>query len=110
MSDGTGSAGREKAVALRYNDQETLPRVVASGVGEVARKIIEIAEANDIPLHDDPQLAELLAQLKPGSTIQPESFKLVAEVIAFLFHTDREWAKTHGFIEAVGGVKSHVEE
>ena len=41
----SGSDKRNKAVALKYNsDSDMAPVIIASGYGETANKIIEIAE------------------------------------------------------------------
>ena len=42
---------KNKAVALKYNtDKDLAPVIIASGYGEIANKIIEIAETNGIPV------------------------------------------------------------
>lgn len=50
----------------------------------VADKILQIACENDIPLRDDPALAEALATLSVGERVPPELFHAVAEVLAFV--------------------------
>lgn len=86
---------RERAVALHYQDVEELPRILATGAGEIARQIIRIAQQHGIPVQRDDELTELLSKLDPGGVISPESYRLVAEVICFLYYTDREWQKAH---------------
>ena len=83
---------REKAVALQYQDTSHLPKVVASGAGEIARQILQIAEEYGVPVHKDDVLTEMLSRLNVGSVISPESYRLVAEVICFLYNVDREFA------------------
>ena len=41
------------AVALAYEKGDMAPVVVASGKGRVAQKIIETAQENDVPLHEE---------------------------------------------------------
>ena len=82
---------REKAVALQYQDTSHLPKVVASGAGEIARQILQIAEEYGVPVHKDDVLTEMLSRLNVGSVISPESYRLVSEVICFLYHVDREF-------------------
>ena len=50
----------------------------------VAAEIMRIARENDIPLRDDPALAEALATLSVGERVPPELFRAVAEVLAFV--------------------------
>ena len=74
-------------IALRYNTAQgdTAPRVVASGHGETAERILKIAREHDIPLREDAALAGALAQMDVGASIPPELFRAVAEVLAFVY-------------------------
>ncbi len=72
------------AVALHY-DGSSAPRVLAKGRGETAEKILTLAEENDIPLHADPQLVEVLSHVPLGREIPKELYVAVAEVIAFAY-------------------------
>ncbi|MGE6742147.1 flagellar biosynthesis protein FlhB [Allorhizobium pseudoryzae] len=71
------------AVALRYVREESdAPIVVAKGTDLVALKIREIAEANQIPVFEDPPLARsMFAQVSVDSVIPPAFYKAVAELI-----------------------------
>lgn len=84
-----------RAVALRYSGDDDLPRVVAGGAGEIARRIIELAEEHKVPIFESDSLSTLLSQVKPGGTIPEESFEIVAEILCFLYHTDKEWRAKH---------------
>lgn len=78
---------RRRAVALRYRrGEDVAPVVVAKGAGLVAERIIEIAKEHNIPLYEDPDLAEILAKLDLGSIIPPELYQAVAEVLAFVYN------------------------
>lgn len=93
----------QRAVALHYKDSLELPKIVASGLGEIAKKIITLAEANGVPVHEDHTLTDLLARIPSGNAINSESFRLVAEIVAFLYHTDQEWkAKHKGLVPLLG--------
>ena len=46
-----------EAAALSYEQSQTAPRVVASGRGEVARRMVELAEQAGVPVRRDPALA-----------------------------------------------------
>lgn len=72
------------AVALHYDGVDA-PRVSAQGQGETARRILEIAQANDIPLQSDPELAAILGQIPLGEEIPETLYQAVAEVIAFAY-------------------------
>ena len=81
------------AVALAYEVGETAPKVVASGKGLVAQKIIDTAKENDVPLHADSKLAETLSNLEIGEEIPPELYEVVAEILVFVDAMDKIKAK-----------------
>ena len=84
------SKRRQRAAALRYRpEQSDTPRVTAAGQGRVAEKILEVAEAAGVPIHHDPGLAEVLSRIDPGQEIPPETYRAVAEILAFLYRVDR---------------------
>jgi flagellar biosynthesis protein len=76
----------QKAAALSYEPEaDKAPKVVASGKGYVAEKIIELAREHGVPLHQDRSLVELLVKLDLGDTIPFELYQAVAEVLAFIY-------------------------
>ena len=78
-----------KAAALRYDaNKENAPKVVASGKGEIALKIIEKAKAFDVPLFQNPTLAEALLSQEVGTEIDPQLFQAVAEVFVWLMKAE----------------------
>ncbi len=72
------------AVALKY-DGENAPRLTAKGRGELAERILALAEEHDVPLHEDVELAALLSQIPLGDEIPQALYRAVAEVIAFAY-------------------------
>jgi flagellar biosynthesis protein len=84
---------REKAAALVY-DQMGAPRVVAKGVGEVARKMIEAAEAEGIPLQKNEVLVEALMQVELTKEIPPQLYRAVAEILAFIYRLEKAKSRT----------------
>jgi flagellar biosynthesis protein len=80
------SSRRKRAVALSYQPQVyAAPQVVASGSGPVAERLLQLAKENNVPIHQDPDLVTLLAQLDIGAIIPPELYAAVAEVLAFVY-------------------------
>lgn len=77
---------KEKAVALQYDkSSSTAPKVVAKGEGVTAKKIIELATQNEIPIQKDEDLVELLSKVELDREIPAEMYKAVAEVFGFLY-------------------------
>lgn len=86
--------GQDEVVALRYDpDNDNAPVVVASGSGYVARKILEVAQQQDIPVVEDEALMGALRQLRLGAEIPPALFEVVAEVLLFVDALGRRKAK-----------------
>jgi flagellar biosynthesis protein len=87
------SAGitKKSALAVHYDKvKDNAPRVVAKGKGSIADKIIELAEQNNIPIHEDPDLIEVLSKLDLGQEIPPELYKLIAEVLVYVYRSNNK--------------------
>jgi flagellar biosynthesis protein len=82
----------EKAAALKY-DQTGAPRVIAKGQGDIAKKMIEIAEAEGIPIQKNEALVEALIQIELTKEIPPQLYRAVAELLAFVYRLEK--AKTN---------------
>lgn len=79
----------KQAIALEYNPSEDAPKVIASGKGVLAERIIEKAKENDVPIHKDDKLADTLSRLEIGEMIPPELYEVVAEILIFVDSMDK---------------------
>lgn len=79
----------KQAIALEYDPNDEAPRVIASGKGALAERIIEKAKEADVPVHRDDKLAETLSRLEIGETIPPELYEVVAEILVFVDAMDK---------------------
>ncbi len=79
----------KQAVALEYNPAEDAPKVIASGRGILAEKIIEKAQESNVPIHRDYKLADTLSRLDIGDMIPPELYEVVAEILVFVDSMDK---------------------
>ena len=84
------------AVAVESVPGEAAPKILATGKGQVAEKIIETAKENNVPLYKDNKLAGTLSKLQIGDMIPPELYEVVAEVLVFVDDMDRLKAKLDG--------------
>jgi flagellar biosynthesis protein len=76
----------KKAAALKYDQAQNMaPRVVAKGKGQIAEQIVRIAQENDVPMHEDPNLVNVLEALELEAEIPAELYKAVAEVLVFIY-------------------------
>lgn len=74
----------KKAVALRYDEnKDTAPIIVASGMGYMAEKIVELANDSGVPIYEDNSLATVLTQLNLGSEIPEEIYQAVVDIYAY---------------------------
>ncbi|MGI9951201.1 flagellar biosynthesis protein FlhB [Moorellaceae bacterium AZ2] len=74
------------AVALRYQEQEGAPRVVAKGAGSIARRIVEVARENRVPVVQNPPVAQALyRQVELDQEIPVELYQAVAEILAHIY-------------------------
>lgn len=79
----------KQAVALEYDPSDIAPRVLATGSGYIADKIIDKANEANVPIHKDDKLAKTLSKLDVGDAIPPELYEVVAEILVFVDAMDR---------------------
>ena len=84
------------SVALEYTPGEEAPKILASGKGYVAEKIIEKAKESKVPVYEDSKLANTLSKLEIGDMIPPELYNVVAEILVFVDDCDRMRKKMKG--------------
>lgn len=86
--------GQNAAVALKYNpDLNYAPVVVASGLGELAQRIVNIADEAGVPVYRDDSVAALLVMLNAGETIPKELYQIVAAIYAEVVYTSNKMRK-----------------
>ena len=79
---------RPGAVAIKYDQSDMAPRVVAKGYGSLAETIIRTAKENNLYIHQSPELVGLLMQVDLDQHIPPELYQAVAELLAWLYMLD----------------------
>ncbi|MBF0298853.1 MAG: flagellar biosynthesis protein FlhB [Oligoflexia bacterium] len=80
------------SVALKYDTVAMIaPTVVAKGADQLALKIREIAKFHEIPIVENVQLARTLYQtVKVGESIPRNLYKVVAEILAFVYKLQKK--------------------
>ena len=74
------------AVALGYDkDKHNAPTVLAKGQGQIAEKIVALALENDIEIHQDADLLQILKAVDINEEIPIEAFAAVAEILSFIY-------------------------
>lgn len=79
----------DKAVALKYDKEtNTAPKVVASGKGELAQRIIQKAKEYNVPIFSNPELASSLIDLDLDKEIPSQLYQAVADVFIWLMKNE----------------------
>ena len=79
-----------QAIAIKYDkDSKKAPAIIASGKGKIAEDILQLAEENKIPMMQDKKLSKLLSSIKINAEIPAHLFKIVAQVLAFIFYIEK---------------------
>jgi flagellar biosynthesis protein len=86
------------AVALAYAAGQSAPTVVAKGKGLIADEIIARAKEHGIYVHESKELVALLMNVDLDQHIPAALYRIVAELLAWLYHV--ESAKAAGNTDA----------
>lgn len=85
-----------EAAALRYSpENNAAPVLVAAGKGEIAEKIIEKANENNVPVYEDAGLAKTLNKQKLWTEIPSELYGVVAEILVFISIIDSSYGEKY---------------
>lgn len=76
------------ACALKYTAEEMeSPMLIAKGTELIAKKIIQIAEENNVPIVDNPPVARAIFRMvELNHLIPPDLYKAVAEILLFVYN------------------------
>lgn len=85
----------QKAVALRYDENKNpAPVVVASGSGYMAERLVEIANAHDVPVFEDNSLASILSQLELGQQIPESLYQTIVDIYIYFLNFSPQAPRT----------------
>ena len=74
------------AVALSYDETPAaLAKVTASGKGEVAEQILQLAFSRGVKVRTDSDLAQILSEIEVDCPIPLEAFAAVSEILSYLY-------------------------
>jgi flagellar biosynthesis protein len=83
---------QKKAAAISFDpEKDRTPQLVAAGRGLIAEKILEVARAFDVPVREDRNLVHLLEALDIDTDIPEELYRVVAEVLVYIYKLDNEF-------------------
>ena len=79
---------RAAAVAIKNDDDASLPRVVAKGHGTIAEQILALAFAHGVKVREDADLVEILEAIEIDSEIPLAALAAVAEILTYLYRAN----------------------
>ena len=83
---------KTSAVSLQYNQGgDRAPKLTAKGQGWLAEQIIAMAQKQNIPIKKDKDLMELLEKIDVGQEIPEALYKIVAELLAWVYYLNKEY-------------------
>lgn len=90
MSKSDAAAARpvKRAAALQYRPGDGAPVIVASGMGHLAEKIVEVASDSGVPVYEDTSLATVLTQMELGREIPEELYQAVVDIYLYFLNFD----------------------
>jgi flagellar biosynthesis protein len=86
---------KKSAVALKYQHNDTAPRIIAKGSDRIADLIVKIAREHGIHIDTDPLLVQTLMGFEVGDNVPEEVYEVVAQLLAFVYKL-RLGDKEHG--------------
>jgi flagellar biosynthesis protein len=81
------SSPSSHAVALHY-EGDGAPVVVASGMGSLAEKIVEVASESGVPVYEDTSLATALSRLSLGQEIPDTLYQAIVDIYVYFLNFD----------------------
>ncbi|WP_071393503.1 EscU/YscU/HrcU family type III secretion system export apparatus switch protein [Bacillus tuaregi] len=81
-----------QAAVIKYDEENgNAPVVVASGKGQVAQQIIELAQKNHIHMQEDSSLVANLIDMDLGDNIPPQLYSVMAEILLLIEEMEKKY-------------------
>lgn len=79
----------KKAAALKYDPKtDSAPVVTAKASGIAAKKLLQKAREENIPIENNEDLVEVLARVNIGDEIPEELYTVIAEILSFIYELE----------------------
>ncbi len=83
----------DSAVALRYPKDKEAPVIAAKETGYLARRMVQIAQENNIPVVQDQMLESVLSVQEIGQCIPEHTWYAVAAIFASIARMEKDRGK-----------------
>lgn len=77
------------AASLKYPENADAPFISAKESGILAKKMVEIAQENSIPIVENDIAANVLSMWQIGECIPESTWETIAEIFAFIKNTEK---------------------
>lgn len=74
----------KKAVALKYPKDAVAPFITASAKGQLAQKILDVANKNNVAIVQNEQLTDFLSVQEIGTCVPESVWPVLAKIFAFV--------------------------
>lgn len=83
--------GSAIAVALQYGDTtSTVPTITATGKGDLAEQILQLAFEHGVKVREDADLAQILSEVDVDCPIPLEALAAVSEILSYLYKSQNK--------------------
>ena len=83
------AAPQKAAIALSAGGiASNVPKIVASGKGDMAQKLLEYAESQGMVIEKNSDLTQILINLDLGDSVPEEVFMAVAEILYYIYEVN----------------------
>ncbi|MBM3555184.1 MAG: hypothetical protein FJX47_06480 [Alphaproteobacteria bacterium] len=87
----SGKADIQLAIALAYEPgKDQAPKVAATGKGQIAEQIIQVALAHGVEVRRDEDLAMILSKLDIDAYVPLEVYATIAEILSYVYKVNAE--------------------
>lgn len=81
----------KRAISIHYeNSTDSLPKVISSRKGNMAKELIEMARKRNIPLEEDTSLLGNLLDMDLGENIPPQLYSVISEIFLLLQDLEKD--------------------
>ena len=67
-------------------ERQAAPVIVASGMGYMAERMVEVALENGVPVYEDNSLATMLTQLELGAEVPEELYQAIVDIYVYFLN------------------------
>lgn len=82
---------KNKVVALKYEQGDYSPVIVAKGEDQFAQKILELAKVENIPILEEKGIVETLYKFEINQYIPEDLWDIVADIYLFIFENYKKF-------------------